>query len=263
MPTLTPRRLPTLTLVAGCLALSALLHPAVAADTAVRSLDPAGADTKPLVDELTPDLGALLGAAQYGRSGADPAAPKNALTSVRRLVNALQTHQGLAYVALAERVDGGDAVSVNALYVLDGAAGAAGAGVAASGAPIDQSAGKGAVYVDLDSARLSPLAETLQGHLGALLPPVQTASPVTLAEVISALEANAKVAYVVLAERAGPAAVANTRVFVVPDVLRVSISNDAVAGSGGDAPEVELVPDPAGGPPIIKFEFDPMKYVND
>ena len=258
MSTRTHRRLPALTLAACCLALSALLDPAVAADTAVRRLDPAAAATKPSVDALTPDLGALLGAAQYGRSKADPDAPKNALTSVQRLVNAVQAHSGIAYVALANRVDGGDAVSVNALYVLEGAAGA---GPAANGGPIGQSAGKGAVYVDLDSDRLRPLAETLQGHLGALLPPAETATSISLTEVISALEENTKVAYVVLAERAGPAAVANSRVFVVPDVLRISISDDAVAG--GDAPEVELVPDPAGGPPMIKFEFDPNKYIKE
>jgi hypothetical protein len=260
MSTRTHRRLAAFTLAAGCLALSALLGPAVAADTTVRRLDPAAAATKPSVDALTPDLGALLGAAQYGRSGADPEAPKNALTSVHRLVNALQMHQGLAYVALAERVAGGDQVAVKALYVLEGAAGAS---QVENGAPIVQTAGKGAVSIDLDSARLRPLAETLQGHLGDLLPPVETARPASLAEVISALEGNTGAAYVVLAKRAGPAAVADSRVFVVPDVLRISIADEAGATAGGDAPEVELVPDPAGGPPTIKFEFDPNKYIKE
>jgi hypothetical protein len=259
MPTLPHRRLPALTLVAGFLLPLALLGPAVASDTVMRSLDPAAASIKPLVDDLTPDLGALLGAAQYGRSGADPNAPQNALTSVQRLVTALKTHPGLAYVALAERVDGGDKVAVSALYVLEDAASAQ----ATNADRIAQNAGKGAVYVDLDSATLQPLAESLQGHLGALLPPAEAASPISIEHVAAALEGQDKVAFVVLSERAGPAAVADSRVFVVPDVLRISITGEAVAGSGGDAPEVELVPDPAGGPPIIKFEFDPMKYVKD
>jgi len=254
MPTPTQHRPLALTLAAGCLAFSALLSPASAADIGVRSLDPAAAATKPSVDALTPDLGKLLGAAQYGRSSSDPNAPRNALTSVRRLVDALQRHQGLAYVALAERVGGGDTVAVSALYVIEGVAGAA-----QVTAP-DQGAGKGAVSIDLDAEVLRPLAESLQGHLGALLPPAEKATPTSLQDVIGALERNTKVAYVVLAERAGAATVANSRVFVVPDVLRISITDEAGTASGGDAPEVELVPDPAGGPPTIKFEFDPKKY---
>ena len=257
------RRLAVLTFAVACLSLSALFSPATAenavpASAGIRSLDPAAAATRPLIDDLTVDLGALLQAAQYRRIEGDQAAPKNALTSVRRLVDALLAHQGVAYVALARRVEGSNAVSVDAFYVLDGNAGASAADV-----PADQGAGKGAIEIDLDSDALRPLADTLKRHLGALLPPAESASPASLADVITALQVHRQVAYVVLAERAGPDVVGDSRVFVVPDVLRISITDDAASVAGAtpaEAPEVELVPSPDGGPPQIKFEFDPDKY---
>lgn len=257
------RRLAALTLAAGCLSLSALCSLAMAENTepasaGVRSLDPAADATEPLLDELTADLGALLQAAQYRRVKGDQAGPKNVLTSVRRLVDALLAHQGVAYVALAQRVEGGDAVSVDALYVLEGAADAS-----AAVTPADQGAGKGAIEIDLDSDALRPLADTLKHHLGALLPAAESGSPASLAEVITALQAHRQVAYVLLTDRAGPALADDSRAFVVPDVLRISISDDAVNVAGETAtevPEVEMVPGPDGGPPQIKFEFDPEKY---
>jgi hypothetical protein len=257
------RRLAVLTLAAGCLSLSVLCPPAMAesaepATAGVRSLDPAADATGPLLDALRADLGALLEAAQYRRIKGDPAGPKNVLTSVRRLVDALLAHQGVAYVALARRVDGGNAVSVVAIYLLEGTA-----GDAAAVTPADQDAGRGAIEIDLDSDALRPLADALKRHLGALLPAAESASPTSLAEVITALQAHRQVAYVLLTDRAGPALVGDSRAFVVPDVLRISITDDAASVVGGppaQAPEVELVPGPDGGPPQIKFEFDPDKY---
>jgi hypothetical protein len=62
--------------------------------------------------------------------------------------------------------------TTKALYALEGTANAA---QDTSIGPIRQNAGKGAVYVDNDA--LGPLAETLRGHLGALLPPAEIRHP--------------------------------------------------------------------------------------
>jgi hypothetical protein len=229
---------------------------AAPASAGARSLDPAAIG--PLIDDLTADLGVLLQAAQYRRAKGDGTAPRNVLTSVRRVADALLAHEGVAYVALARRANTGNSVSVDALYVLEGTA-----GDAAALPPDDQGPGKGAIEIDLDNDAQRPLADTLKRHLEALLPVAESGSPASLADVITALQAHPNVAYVVLADRAGAAAVDNSRAFVVPDVLRISITDDAanVAGpTAAEVPEVELVPGPDGGPPQIKFEFDPDKY---
>jgi hypothetical protein len=206
---------------------------------------------------LVEDLGALLKAAQYQRRKGDTGAPMNRITSVQRVANAVLAHQGTAFVALAERVDGGDTVELTALYVLEGSP----IGPGGSAARPASGTGKGAVSVDLAGDSAQELRDSLQRHLGALLPSAGT--PANVEEVVAALQGHAKLAYVVLAERAGESAVEGSRVFVVPDVLRISIVDDAKAAAGAegeDPPEVEMVPDPAGGPPLIKFEFDPEKY---
>jgi hypothetical protein len=254
MKQLAHRALRTLSLASACAAMLILGPPAAASPPSARALDLGASETAPLVE----DLGALLKAAQYQRRKGDTGAPTNRITSVQRVANAVLAHQGTAFVALAERVDGGDTVELTALYVIEGSPAGSGGSRAR---PASGTAGKGAVLVDLAGERAHELRDSLQRHLGALLPSAGTIANVE--EVVAALQGHAKLAYVVLAERAGESAVEGSRVFVVPDVLRISIVDDGKAAAGaeaGDPQEVEMVPDAAGGPPLIKFEFDPDKY---
>lgn len=258
MMTFSRRRLMTLTLLAVCTAAS--VASPLQADTAVsasgaRNLDLAASEAQPLVDGLAQDLGPLLAAAQYGRAKDDPAAPENSLMSVQRIAEALRAHRGVAYVALAERMGGGDSVQLGALYVLEGApiGGGATAGPTTSNVP-----GRAAIELDLTGKSAQPLVASLSTHLGALLPPAGTGKAAKVEDVIAALEGQGQLTFMVLTQRAGMAMVEISRVFVVPDVLRISITDDASPSQ--EAPEVELVPGDDGGPPMIKFEFDPEKY---
>lgn len=165
----------------------------------------------------------------------------------------------MAYVAIAQRVDGGDEVALRSLYLLEGASLG---GEATTAAPPANGPGKAALFLDLSGESAQPLAESLRSHLAALLPAVADAEPVSVDDVIATLQGQNQVAYVVLTERAEATGLAEGRVFVVPDVLRISIQDDvaATAAASKPAPEVEWVPDPAGGPPLLKFEFDPAQY---
>lgn len=262
-----PRRpLTALVLAVACAA--ALAQSPAREDTAaapaasVRALDLGAGETRPLAECLRQDLGPLLASAQYRRAKDEPDIPKHSLTSVRRVAEALRAHRGIAYVALAERVSGGDGVELQALYVLEGTP--IGGGATAAPAPAGVS-GKAAVNLDLTGAPAKALVASLHSHLGALLPPAGVGSTTEFEDVIAALRGHTKVSFVMLTERRGETEVDRTRVFVVPDVLRISISDDAApAAAGGapraDAPEVELIPGEDGGPPMVKFEFDPEKY---
>jgi len=94
-------------------------------------------------------------------------------------------------------------------------------------------------------------------------------------DVLAALRRPGQVAFLVLGEADAEGAVTASRAIVVPDVVRISIRDDASAAARAEAgpsaaadadadaepvPEVELVPHPDGGPPMLKFEFDPRKY---
>jgi hypothetical protein len=110
-------RLAALILGAACgavLVQSSLGAESPAPPASVRSLDLSASDAQPLVEGLAGDLGSLLASAQYRRDTDDSAAPKHSLTSVRHLGEALRAHRGVAYVALAERVGGGDSVRLRA-----------------------------------------------------------------------------------------------------------------------------------------------------
>lgn len=232
------------------------LGPAIAeTPSSARSLDLGAATTAPAKDGLIEDFAVLLEAAQHQRRKGETNAP-NKITTVRRVADALRAHEGVAFVALAERKDSGDEVALQALYVLEGSPVAPGGPVAKP----TSAAGKGAVFIDLDGEKTKSLRDSLENHLGALLGTGGARSGVE--EVVAALKTHAKVSYVVLAGRGEDDALIASRVFVVPDVLRISIS-DEVADGDSDTPEVEIVEDPAGGPPLIKFEFDPKKYLTD
>jgi hypothetical protein len=214
-------------------------------------------ETDTVAEALAPDLGALLAAAQYNRGPSSSGGPRNRITSVTRLGNAIRAHNGVAYVATAERGDG-DIVRLKSIYRLEGTPIGADAGPASPGST------KAAVSIDLSADSLSTLHASLDAHLGTLL--TQDGTDASLDQAIADLDQPQQVAYLVLAERAGETGVTNSRVFVVPDVLRISVVDDAAAAAGAAAageeepPEVELVPAPDGGPPLIKFEFDPAKY---
>jgi hypothetical protein len=204
---------------------------------------------------LIQDLSALLKQAEYNRGPSATGGPRNRITSVTRLANALHAHNGIAYVVTAAR-DEGDALTLKSVYRLEGAP---------IGRDAQAPAGasrKGAVYLDTNTDSSSALRDSLEAHLGALLG--RAGNPAQLEAVIAALDQPRQAAYLVLTERAGEGLVSASQVFVVPDVLRINIADDTAAAAGEEppqpAPEVELVPDPDGGPPLIKFEFDPTKY---
>jgi hypothetical protein len=263
-----PRRRPLVPLLtAALIAVFSLASPARAetpTDTPSR-VDLADVDTGPLGADLT----ALLAAAEYRRDADEPDAPSNRITSLDHALDALRTHRGLAYVLVAARGADGERVTPRTLYVLQGDAPAAG-GPAAPPSAAQQ--GRSAVLVDLSGAEGQALLESLQGHVQTLLS-AAARTPVQPDEVLDALRQPVQVAYAVLVAGAGDAA--ESRVLVVPDVLRISIRDDAwanapAAGAGlGDAASpqqgvtVELVPHPDGGPPMIKFEFDPSQFIKE
>jgi hypothetical protein len=250
-----------LILTAALIAAFALASPAQAATPS--RVDLADADTGPLGTDLT----ALLAAAEYRRDADKPDAPNNSVTSVDRALQTLRTHRGEAYVIVAAREPDSDRVTLHALYVLQGDASATGA---PAGGPSATQQGRSAVLLDLSGSEGKALLESLRGHVQALLP-TATRTPVQPDEVLNALRQPGQVAYALLVSGAGDAA--RSRVLVVPDVLRISIRDDAKANPPGagagvgnaasnqQAPSVELVPHPDGGPPMLKFEFDPRQYI--
>lgn len=189
-----------------------------------------------------------------------------------RALEALRTHRGEAYVIVAGRAPDADRVTPRRLYVLRGDAPAAGGPAAAPSAAQQDRA---AVLLDLSGAQGQALLASLQGHVQALLP-AATRTEVPPDEVLDALRQPGQVAYAVPVADAGDDAAAASRVLVVPDVLRISIRDDARAnvpgvgagagvgdtGSTPPAPQAELVPHPDGGPPMLKFELDPRQYLN-
>lgn len=229
-----------------------------------RLVDLGSADT----DLLNKDLGNLLAAARYSRSIDDPRAPRNRVVPVRQIGDALRTHDGVAHVALAERIDGTDRIALKALYVVEG--GTETPPGAAVRRPAPGTEGRGAVRLDLGDESGQALLASLGGHLEALETSASPSAGVPVDDVLNALESPGRVAYVVLTDPAADPGTAAARVFVVPDVLSISIRDDVAAAktnidggsASGPAPQVELVPHPDGGPPMLKFEFDPRQYDN-
>ncbi|MCG6941510.1 MAG: hypothetical protein LJE69_09695 [Thiohalocapsa sp.] len=259
------RRLAALTLAMACVAATAWVAPAGAGPTTSQSgrLDFAGAATEPLVEDLVD----LLAAAQYVRNVQEPEASQNSIISVQRIGDALRTHRGVACVLLARRELGADRVALKALYVLEGDP------IAAHGAEApsaNDSPGRGAIRLDLDDEAGRALLASLQDHLGPLVTPTGAptgaiAREAPLGAVLDALASPGQLAYVVLAARTGGSTLTAGTVFVVPDVLRISIRDTAGGSAAGKSatmaqPEVKLVPHPDGGPPLIKFQFDPRQY---
>lgn len=257
------------------------------------ALDPESAGQSAIMETLAQDLAPLLAAAEYRRDPDQPDAPAHALTSVRRIASVLRSHEGLAYVLLTERSDDPAQVRIRRVHVVQGPAAADGAGaLRAQGTPANP--GKAAMVLDLRRAPTRDDAMALGSQLARLVPPGPGFAPVSLDDVVGALGAPGQVAFVVLAEPAGDAAVTSAAVFVVPDVLHISIRDDgraaktplpqteepaapapsgdtaaapqtadepgASSASGEDEPEVQLVPSADGGPPLVKFRFDPRKY---
>jgi hypothetical protein len=255
------RRLGALTLAAVSIATTAATLPvrAETADGAAHLMELGSADAA----LLTQDLGALLAAAQYLRSSSDPRAPRNSITSVRQIGDALRAHHGVAYVFLARRIAGDDRVALKALYVLEGEPIAGGSAVPSAAAARP---GKGAVRLDLSNDEGQALLASVQGHLGGL---ASAGAEVSVEEVLNALASPNQVAYLLVGAHTGESEVTVGHVFVVPDVLRIHIRDEALAdaptntdapAAAAPAPEVELVPHPEGGPPMLKFEFDPKQY---
>lgn len=253
------RRLTSLSL-AAFLVTTAVAAGAEPARREVSRLDLATTDTAALAQ----DLSALLAAAHYRRDVDEPDTPRNAITSVRRIGEMLHVDAGTVFVAIAERLQSTDQVVPRSLYMLEGGTSESGLGTGLS----PDRPSRGAIVVDLSGEPGQTLLASLQEHLRALLPVVSARAAVTFDEVLDALRRPDQVAYIVLGAE-GDAAETASRVVVVPDVLRISIRGAAVANAGASAgaggaanspPEVELVPDPDGGQPLIKFEFDPTKY---
>lgn len=253
-----------------------------------RRLDLGAAATQPLVAGLRQDLGPLLATAAFRRSPAEPDAPRHAITSVDRIIAALRAHRGPAWVALGARRDGGAEVGLQDLYVLEGAPiGGTPPPAPAGAAP----AARPGLLLDLQGVAAKPLLESLLGHLGALLPPAGAGAATTVEAVIAALQGTRQLMFVVLAGRDGKTLAGHPQVFVVPDVLRLSIS-DTAPPSGGppaatapakavspggvpvaevpepdaletDAPlpaQVRIVPGAPGQPPRIRVDVDLEQY---
>lgn len=134
---------------------------------------------------------------------------------------------------------------------------------------------RAAFAIDLTGGQTAALAEALRQNLAALLAAAQytggagegsaKAPRITsIDRIIEQLRQHKAVAYVVLAERdeskTGETAVKLGPVFVVPDVIKLTIHSNAEAKPGGEEPEVSVVPGKPGEPPRIKFQFDPSKY---
>ena len=156
---------------------------------------------------------------------------------------------------------------------------------------------RAAFEIDLSQGLAPETAEALSKELGTLLqavdnngnPAAQSAGRprlVSLNQIVELLRQQKGVAYVVLGRRGEKAPVDLDRVFVIPDVIKLTIigtpppaaapqeanpppaAPSAAAGkpgkqeeAGDQEPEVSVVPGEPGKPPRIKFHFNPEKYV--
>lgn len=219
--------------------------PAQAPVVSARHLDLGAAATQPLAAGLGQDLGPLLATAAFRRGPDEPDAPRHVITSVDRIVAALCAHHGPAWVALGERRDGGAEVRLLNLYVLEGApSGGVPAGVASAARP--------GLLLDLQGEAARPLRESLLGHLGALLPPAGAGAATTVEAVIAALQGSRQLLFVVLAGRDGAVLAGRPQVFVVPDVLRLSIRDTAPPSGGAPAAAAPAKAVPPGGLPAVE-----------
>lgn len=246
--------------------------PAPAPAASARQLDLGAEANAPVAAGLSQDLGPLLADAYFRRGKDDHAAAGHQITTVSRIIAALRAHRGLAWVALGERRDGGPEVNLQELYVLDGAP--------IGGAPPPTAgpatADRPGLLLDLQGEPAKPLRQSLQGHLEALRPPLGAGTAVSVEAVIAALQGAKPLLFVVLAERDGAALGARPQVFVVPDVLRLSIIDSATAAPAAVAPagavppgaagvaqgpaQAQIVPGEPGQPPRIRVDVDLEQY---
>ena len=149
---------------------------------------------------------------------------------------------------------------------------------------------KAAFEIDLNQGLTPENAAALGKDLGILLQTVDSsgnpASPsagrprlVSLNQIVELLRQHKGVAYVVLGQRGEETPVRLDQVFVIPDVIKLTIigtpptatpqaANPASAPPPAaeqqneqEEPEVTVIPGEPGKPPRIKFHFDPEKYV--
>jgi hypothetical protein len=215
----------------------------------------------PVAAGLSQDLAPLLADAYYRRGKDDRPAADHQITTVSRIIAALRAHRGLAWVALGARRDGGPEVVLQDLYVLDGAPIGGALPPAAGPAPVDRPG----LLLDLQGEPAKPLHQSLQGHLEALRPPAGVGAAVSVEAVIAALQGAKPLLFVVLVGRDGAALGARPQVFVVPDVLRLSITDSAMAAAvappGAGAPaQAQIVPGEPGQPPRIRVDIDLEQY---
>ncbi|MFO1433167.1 MAG: hypothetical protein U1F76_24185 [Candidatus Competibacteraceae bacterium] len=160
-------------------------------------------------------------------------------------------------------------------------------------APAQQKSSKAAFEIDLNQGLEPATATALGKELGLLLQTVDTnGNPASqsagrpkltsLNQIIELLRQHQGVAYVVLGRRSEQTPVNLDKVFVVPDVIKVTISgtpppaaaskeagSNSVGGepkqaeeAGDQEPEVSVTPGEPGQPPQVKFHFDPKKYLD-
>jgi hypothetical protein len=164
-------------------------------------------------------------------------------------------------------------------------------------APAQEKQSRAAFEIDLSQGLAPETATALGKDLGTLLqavdnngnPAAQSAGRprlISLNQIVDLLRQQKGVAYVVLGRRGEQTPVNLDRVFVIPDVIKLTIigtpppaaappeANPATTPSppaggqqgnqeeaGDQEPEVSVVPGEPGKPPRIKFHFDPEKYV--
>ncbi|MFO1430146.1 MAG: hypothetical protein U1F76_08410 [Candidatus Competibacteraceae bacterium] len=155
---------------------------------------------------------------------------------------------------------------------------------------------KAAFEIDLSQGLAPETTVALGKELGILLQTVDSSGNlvsqsagrprlISLNQIVELLRQHKGVAYVVLGRRGEQTPVALDKVFVIPDVIKLTIIGtpppaaapteasstppppatggqpDEQEQAGDQEPEVSVVPGEPGKPPRIKFHFDPEKYV--
>jgi hypothetical protein len=147
-------------------------------------------------------------------------------------------------------------------------------------APAAGEKSSGAAFeIDLSTGLPQETAAALPQSLGMLLQTVDNSAAaqpsnrprlLSLNQVITLLRQHKGVAYVIFARRGEQVPVTLDQIFVVPDVVKLTLSGNPAqetnptppaAGEPPSDQEVTVIPGEGDKPPRIKFQFDPEKYV--
>ena len=170
-------------------------------------------------------LAALLDRAQYRRGPGLDSQPPPVITPLARALAALSAHEGPSLVVIADRGASDNALSVRQVLRGDGSPGT---GEWPGVAP--EASGKAAFRLALDAEGDASLLDALNQDLRAVFEAGDNPASTSDHRTLPPLGSPGQVAFLILARRDSVGGMLRLdQVFVVPDILRISIRDDASA----------------------------------